>query len=656
MAAGVNSLTFLVKFECIIRSIVVTRATLPKTHWVFSIEMFRLLVALLLSTFIVAFEAKILFQRTVVPEKWTKLGRVPTEVQIDFRIALRQRNIDVLERTLLDTADPDSPNYGKWWTSDQILDLIAPEPEEVIPVIAWLHENGVRDIDASGRDFIKCSAPVRVVERLFQTEMYFYRHNPTGKIVKATFGSVRIPESLDAVVDLVTGINELIRPSPIRARTKKVSISLAQQHTDLSGRVAFNDVSLGYIVPWALRNMYKLPESFWVSNKASICVAEFEDDTSFSKSDLKLFNERMNEKTRVDKIVGPYDGSSPDAESTLDVQYASAIALNTTMWFWTVKGWMYDFATDLFKATSAPQIVSMSWGWPEPDQCQIPNTCTHGESSYEYVARTNVEFMKLGQKGITLLAASGDQGAPGDENPSCQGGKLSTIFPGASPWITSVGATMLVKSAESSVHLFPRANKPPICNDYKCATVTTEGVCTYPGSLITTGGGFSDYSPVPSWQAAATSAYLKSGVKLPDAKYFNASNRGFPDVSANGHAYLIAISGQFEQVDGTSCSSPVFAAVVALMNSYLMNHGKSPVGYVNPLLYKMWQTSPNVFTDITTGNNACTESCCVKQGFDATKGWDPVTGLGTPNWPNILAYLQKNIVEKDLQTTRKLSQ
>jgi hypothetical protein len=34
-----------------------------------------LLVALLLSTFIVAFEAKILFQRTVVPEKWTKLGR-----------------------------------------------------------------------------------------------------------------------------------------------------------------------------------------------------------------------------------------------------------------------------------------------------------------------------------------------------------------------------------------------------------------------------------------------------------------------------------------------------------------------------------------------------------------------------------------------------
>jgi hypothetical protein len=80
------------------------------------------------------------------------------------------------------------------------------------------------------------------------------------------------------------------------------------------------------------------------------------------------------------------------------------------MWFWTVKGWMYEFATDLFQATTTPQIVSMSWGWPEPDQCQIPDSCKNGETSYEYVTRTNVEFMKIGQKGITLLAASGDQG------------------------------------------------------------------------------------------------------------------------------------------------------------------------------------------------------------------------------------------------------
>jgi hypothetical protein len=92
--------------------------------------------------------------------------------------------------------------------------------------------------------------------------------------------------------------------------------------------------------------------------------------------------------------------------------------------------------------------------------------------------------------------------------------------------ITSVGATMLVKSSsDKTISLQPRSDKPPICNKWKCATVTTEGVCTYPGALITTGGGFSDYSPVPSWQASATTTYLKSEVKLPDSKYFNASNR-----------------------------------------------------------------------------------------------------------------------------------
>jgi subtilase family serine protease len=52
----------------------------------------------------------------------------------------------------------------------------------------------------------------------------------------------------------------------------------------------------------------------------------------------------------------------------------------------------------------------MSWGWPEPNQCGTVLNCTKGETSYQYVERTNVEFQKVGLRGITLLAASGDQG------------------------------------------------------------------------------------------------------------------------------------------------------------------------------------------------------------------------------------------------------
>ena len=77
--------------------------------------------------------------------------------------------------------------------------------------------------------------------------------------------------------------------------------------------------------------------------------------------------------------------------------------------------------------------------------------------------------------------------------------------------------------------------------------------------MITTGGGFSDVSPLPAWQKDVVNAYLKSGVQLPTGN-FNASNRGFPDVSANGHNYLIQMLGNgFVQVDG--CVINLLAAV-----------------------------------------------------------------------------------------------
>jgi hypothetical protein len=70
---------------------------------------------------------------------------------------------------------------------------------------------------------------------------------------------------------------------------------------------------------------------------------------------------------------------------------------------------MLEFATDLFAANPAPMVVSMSWGWPENKQCDIPGSCTNGTTK-DYVLRVNIEWLKIGLRGITLLAASGDQG------------------------------------------------------------------------------------------------------------------------------------------------------------------------------------------------------------------------------------------------------
>lgn len=85
---------------------------------------------------------------------------------------------------------------------------------------------------------------------------------------------------------------------------------------------------------------------------------------------------------------------------------------------------------------------------------------------------------------------------------------------------------------------------------------------------------------------------------------------------------------------GTSAAAPVFAAVLAMINAKREQEGKSALGFVNPLLYSL---KNGVGQDITEGENKA--SGC-KHGFKATEGWDPATGLGTPNFSALLAAIE----------------
>lgn len=553
---------------------------------------------------------------------WMEVDRALPQETVSLRFALKQRNLDVLEATLLDRADPYSPNYAKWWTTSQILDLVAPESSVADAVVNFLLQNGAMNVE-NRRDMIKCEMAVRDVETLLRTTMNVYEAGTT-QIIRTRDGYT-MPSEISQYVDFIAGLEEFPQVREDKTRpAKKIGEDIPAQ---------------GYVIPEHIQELYKIPSSFPNNEKTSIALVEFEDDTSYSNTDLAAFVQQMAiPDINVDHIVGPYNGSSPDAESTLDVQYGGAIAINGSVWFWTVAGWMYEFATDIQNSTEAPLVVSMSWGWPEPLQCQIDPEGCGTDSSFAYVDRVNVEFQKIGLSGITLVAASGDQGAPGDGNADCSNNTvpLWTIFPGASPWVLSVGATML-----EGLFLEEKVTAdPPICSQYKCATSTKEGVCTYPDALITTGGGFSNVSPRPSYQNTVVSSYLSSGVKLPDDSFYNKSNRGFPDVSALGHNYLISWNGGFQQVDGTSCSTPVLAGMITLLNSDRLNNGKDPLGFIVPLMYSAYASNAAIFNDITKGDNKCTEYCCSKIGYEATKGWDPVTGLGTPNFDQLLTYVK----------------
>ena len=145
-------------------------------------------------------------------------------------------------------------------------------------------------------------------------------------------------------------------------------------------------------------------------------------------------------------------------------------------------------------------------------------------------------------------------------------------------------------------------------------------------------GGFSNYFGVPSYQTTAVATYLKALGSTNSGKY-NASGRGFPDVATQGTSFEVVVDGSAEAVDGTSCASPTFASVIALLNDRLAAAGKSPLGFLNPFLYSTAGTA--ALTDITSGSNPG----CSTNGFPAKAGWDPVTGLGTPNFSKLLTAI-----------------
>merc|ERR1712073_65511 len=171
---------------------------------------------------------------------------------------------------------------------------------------------------------------------------------------------------------------------------------------------------------------------------------------------------------------------------------------------------------------------------------------------------------------------------------------------------------------------------------YKCASGGTEVAVSQPVAGFTSGGGFSTYTPMPSYQQSAVKGYLSSGVKLPPSSYFNSSNRGYPDVAALGNNFAIYLDsyGGWTTVGGTSASSPTFAAIAGYLNSLSVNKTGKPLGFLNPLLYKMAEAQPLAFTDIVSGDNEC------------TKGWDPVTGLGTPVLTEMIKYVEAQLDAK----------
>lgn len=214
--------------------------------------------------------------------------------------------------------------------------------------------------------------------------------------------------------------------------------------------------------------------------------------------------------------------------------------------------------------------------------------------------------MKAGAAGKSILFASGDMGVWGRTGNEGDG-KFHPDFPGASPYITSVGGTNFV----------------------------TKSVIGEEESWDSSGGGFSDHSSRPDYQKEAVEAYLELAASqdgFPSDGAFSPDGRGYPDVSALGgmtNPYCVDTAFLFGThmmvgVGGTSASSPAVAGMFARINGERQAAGKPVMGFLNPFIYQ----NPQAFNDVKKGNNNWGEA----EGFRALEGWDPATGMGSPKY------------------------
>jgi subtilase family serine protease len=225
-------------------------------------------------------------------------------------------------------------------------------------------------------------------------------------------------------------------------------------------------------------------------------------------------------------------------------------------------------------------------------------------------------FVSAAANGVTVLASTGDFGTanPGKtpvKNPSTI--PFPTVnWPSSDPLVTAVGGTYLCTNPVTGIGV-DSVDPPTNCQ-------ANPGIREI--GWIDSGGGFSHIFAKPSYQTTlpAGSTPISTMRGVPDVG-FQASSRTGPLVYATG-----AGAGGWFIVGGTSCSSPQFAGLVAIADQ-IAGHG---LGLINPTLYAL-AAGPNYgtyFYDVTTGNNQADPTV---PGFPATTGWDPVTGLGTPN-------------------------
>ncbi|CAF3716340.1 unnamed protein product [Adineta steineri] len=520
------------------------------------------------------------------PKHWVKHAHIPHENRYEnFYFYLKQKNNELLNKHLHLISNPRHNLYHNtsWLTLDQITRIVKPDSVSIKRLYYYLWSNGINLKECRhSRDggILVCPILLTKANKILSANYTDYRHRIKNINITRTLSFI-LPNYLS---------NHIVTISPTtifpdlslfhNSITSNKSKSIRQKRQD--------DLCScqSYIKPCYLRNHYDIHQ-YHAHSSTNITLSIIGLANQYiNDNDTNLFlkfidNNNDNIKPKIN-ILGYNNQSIPGREASLDIQYALAIARGVQVTFWSITNLNDPFSDFLFQLANMkhpPDIISISYGFSE-----TRNDYTLFQKAIDQ------ELQKAAARGITIVAATGDNGVGGDSVDDCQSYHIN--FPASSPWVTAVGGTMN---------------------------------CLERGAFFSSGG-FSTYEVQPVYQQNVVLHYLHQyNSTLPHANLFNNVGRAVPDVSLYATRYLNIVNGLIKSTSGTSAAAPIFAAIIALLNDYQVRHGRKRLGFLNPLLY---QYASDIFHDITTGYNVG----CNTTGFHAGIGWDPVTGLGRPSF------------------------
>ncbi|CAL9318842.1 S53 family peptidase [Streptomyces sp. SudanB52_2052] len=579
-------------------------------------------------------------------------GATSDSAQVSARVYLAGQDAAGLAAYAKAVSDPKSASYGKYLTARQAQSRFGATKAQVAAVKAWLTSAGLK-VTGVTRHYVSVTGDVAAAEKAFGTQLHNFAKG--ARTYRAPASTASVPANLADAVLTVTGLDNAPHMATHDDRLPPPD-TVFRNAGPFSSYYGSNTASTlpdayGGKIPYAIKGYTgkQLRAAYGAGTRTGKGVrvaitdayasptiaydagtyAGKHGDAAWKTGQLRQVLPTKYTNTKACSAAGWY------GEETLDVEAVHAVAPAAGV---TYVGAASCMDNDLLDALGKvvdhhlADIVSNSWG--EVEAAQTPDLA----AAYDQV------FQLGAVEGIGFYFSSGDDG---DEVASS--GTKQVDSPANSAWVTAVGGTSLAVGKDDT-YLWETGwgtEKANLSADGKSWT-------DFPGAFTSgAGGGTSKTVAEPSYQQGVVPEAL--------AKANSADgNRVVPDIAAIADPNTGFLVGQTQtmpdgrtqayseyRIGGTSLAAPTIAAIQALAQEA---RGGTPIGFANPAIYA--KSGSKVYHDVTdnpTGSGLAVARVDFVNGYDATgglatsvrslgkdsslqavKGYDDVTGVGTP--------------------------